>query len=190
MATLASIGGRPVWLRFERACGADGCELPELADIDTDADADADADAGADAPVMVVDAGAAIALGKRAAQEDHYVLTSFDTTTSAPSANISENSPMNSPRRHVLAAVFDGHRGARAAAHAAATLPRQVEAALARAEPSALAAAWRCVAAEYAELGTQVRISIGRRYTPHQPVHASCAADASHLGRWASTWGR
>lgn len=99
---------------------------------------------GSIAPI-VVDAGVAESIGRRTKQEDQHVLTSF---TTAPRSDAP-------PATFVLGAVFDGHRGGAASAHAAKVLPQAVRAAIERAEPAPLAAAWRTVCESYLALGLQ-----------------------------------
>jgi len=123
-------------LRFERVCGGDddGCaiELEESAE-----------EAAAERIVSVVDAGAAVTIGARRSQEDTHVLTSFELPDNG------------TPRRYVLAAAFDGHRGAKASAYAAMALPSAVMEALRLREVSPLSVAWRDVCKQYRQTDSQ-----------------------------------
>lgn len=147
--------GRGVELAFERDCTADACDVrgTALASATTAARPDSWAAGRARLPgrrVGVVDAGAAASIGQRASMEDAHVLTSF---TAIP--RLATDSGHALSRSFVLAAVFDGHRGDRAAQYAATALPDAVRRAVERGEPAPLAAAYRDVADGYLRTGHQ-----------------------------------
>lgn len=134
---------------FERSCSDAGCELDleltgDLADPAKDIAKTSEVgqeSSAASTPLLILDTGMATSIGGRDYQEDTSVLTSFTAETSA------------GQRSFVLAAVFDGHRGPAASAHAAAHLPSAVSAAIAEADPAPLAVAWRQVVDSYLESG-------------------------------------
>ncbi|KOO28106.1 hypothetical protein Ctob_010043 [Chrysochromulina tobinii] len=130
-----SRGGKDVvLLTFERDCGVetgDECPLPTeavetlesmLASGGASAPDRSPAATGTAASPIVVAAGAASIIGGRSTQEDTTILTMLEVT---PPGSASST-------RFTLAGVFDGHRGPRASAHAAATLPAAVKEALSR----------------------------------------------------------
>jgi serine/threonine protein kinase/serine/threonine protein phosphatase PrpC len=132
----AGWGGKtpaPVECLFERACGEAGCDVPDPV-------------GEARGIPLVVDSGSFASIGRRAHMEDAFVLTSF--TASGASFTATE-------RSFTLAAVFDGHRGGAASAHARATLADAVAGAIAAGEPSPLAVAWRGVVDGYLRTGAQ-----------------------------------
>jgi serine/threonine protein phosphatase PrpC len=143
MALLSARRRSAVALDFERRCDADECDVSgtvlDGADAPADMTVSGEAAAGGNGRMWVLDAGVSEDLGARRVQEDTHVLTSFTTSPA-----------VGPPSRCVLAAVFDGHRGGAASAHAAEHLPGAVRSALARGEPSPLAAAWRAVCDSYA----------------------------------------
>lgn len=118
---------------FERSCGEAGCDVPA---------ADGGEPETGGIP-SVVDSGSFSSIGSRAHMEDTSVLTSF--TARGASAE----------RSFTLAAVFDGHRGGKASAHASASLAAAVADAIAAGEPSPLGVAWRAVVDGYLRTGAQ-----------------------------------
>lgn len=153
-----SRGGKDaVLLTFERDCGVetgDECPLPTeavetlesmLASGGASAPDRSPAATGTAASPIVVAAGAASIIGGRSTQEDTTILTTLEVT---PPGSASST-------RFTLAGVFDGHRGPRASAHAAAMLPAAVKEALSRGEPSPLAVAWRATCESYRRTGHQ-----------------------------------
>jgi serine/threonine protein phosphatase PrpC len=146
-----------VLLTFERDCGVetvDECPVPTeavetlesmLAPGGASTSDRSPAATGTAASPIVVAAGAASIIGGRSTQEDTTILTTLEVT---PRGSASST-------RFTLAGVFDGHRGPRASAHAAATLPAAVKEALSRGEPSPLAVAWRATCESYRRTGHQ-----------------------------------